>query len=352
MNKKPKFHKDFKLNGIKFSSIRSLLLYVKENERESHVFLKYWFNNEDFVIVQTSGSTGKPKQIKLLKKYMINSAIATGNYFNLKENTTALLCLSPNYIAGKMMLVRALVLGWDLTVILPTSNPLSENEQTYDFAAMVPMQVHHSLDDLHKVKQLIVGGGIVSKSLLAKLQSLKTKIFATYGMTETVTHIAIKKLNNCVVEGSNFETLPNVNISLDNRNCLVIDAPEISNQQIITNDLVDIVSKNSFKWLGRFDNIINSGGVKIIPEQVEEKLTKIIQQPFFITSLKDEVLGEKLILVIEGKIIQHIETNIKNLISLSKFEIPKEIFFIDKFLRTKTEKIDRSRTLNFLGNKN
>ncbi len=340
-----KLHNDFRLNGISFSSIESLINYTLKNEIASHPFLIELFNDKSFIEVKTSGSTGKPKNIQLLKNHLVNSAIATGNYFNLKENTSALLCLSPNYIAGKMMLVRSIVLGWHLTIIEPKSNPLNGNE-FYDFTAMVPLQVQSSLTNLHKIKQLIIGGGAVSDELQSKLQNLKTKIYATYGMTETVTHIAIKKLNHCKIE-SNFEVLSNIKISTDSRDCLVINAPKITNQTIITNDIVELISDNSFKWLGRFDNVINTGGIKVIPEEVEKKIAKIITTDFFISSIKDEKLGEKIILIVEGDEIQHSKLNIQNF-KISKFKKPKEIYFIPEFVRTSTNKINRKSTLKLL----
>jgi O-succinylbenzoic acid--CoA ligase len=341
-NNHKKIHNDFRLNGIEFTSIKSILLYTKENETDAYHFLKDWFNDTNFIRVKTSGSTGKPKQLKILKKHMINSAIATGKYFSLKEKTIALLCLSPNYIAGKMMLVRALVLGWALDIVAPKSNPLKGNKK-YHFSAMVPLQVQVSLENLNNIDQLIIGGGAVSNSLLEKLQPLKTKIFATYGMTETVTHIAVKKLNHCKTNNY-FEVLPKIKINQDERNCLVIKAPKITSKTIITNDIVKIINDKNFKWLGRYDNIINSGGIKIMPEQVENKLTKIIKMPFFVSSFSDDILGEKLVLIIEGKESPDLKSGIKNLDTLTKYEKPKTIFYLNKFVRTTTGKIDRNKT--------
>ena len=191
-----KFHKDFKLNNNSFQNNDDLLSYAKNLSTEIYSFLKNWFSSDSFLNVQTSGSTEKPKQIKLQKEFMINSAIATSKYFNLPAKTTALLCLSTNYIAGKMMMVRALNLGWHLDVINTNSNPLEEVSTRYDFSAMVPLQVENSLEKLQNIRKLIIGGGIVSNSLQNKLQSINTKVFATYGMTETITHIAVKKLNH------------------------------------------------------------------------------------------------------------------------------------------------------------
>ncbi|APZ47505.1 O-succinylbenzoic acid--CoA ligase [Polaribacter reichenbachii] len=342
-----KFHKNFKLNGVSFSSVDEILSFSKSVSDDIHLFLQNWFSDEKVIIVKTSGSTGTPKSIQLKKELMVNSAKATGNYFNLPQYTKALLCLPIVYIAGKMMLIRGITLGWHLDVIESTSNPLEKISKEYDFSAMVPLQVENSLSKLNLIKQLIVGGGVVSNTLQTKLQALNTKIFATYGMTETITHIAVKKLNNFSNQNSNlvenlyYETLPNVTIYRDERNCLVIEAPKVSEEIIFTNDVVQLISDKHFNWLGRFDNVINSGGVKLHLEKIEEKLSKIITNRFFVTGIYDEILGEKLVLIIEGN---KQEISLKNS-SLSKFEKPKEIYFIDNFKETETGKIQRKRTI-------
>lgn len=346
-------HKNFTLNGKSFISVNELLAFVRIHFSESYSFLFNWFSSNE-ISVQTSGSTGKPKEIKLKKAFMVNSALATGTYFNLKENTTALLCLSPDYIAGKMMFVRALTLGWQLDVVAPTSEV--KITKMYDFCAMVPMQLQNSLTEINKVKTLIVGGGVVSKELEVQLQKLSTQIFATYGMTETITHIAVKRLNDfCqaeLVSTSNYSVLPNVKIYIDSRNCLVIKAPKVSDELIITNDVVQLISDNQFEWLGRFDNVINSGGIKLHPEKIEEKLSDIIQQRFFVAGVPDEKLGEKLILVIEdvfsSAVEKSLQVKIKQLDSFSKFEIPKEIYFVEAFVETETKKIQRNKTLDLI----
>lgn len=340
------FHCAFKLQGKSFNSKEELIDFSKEISSEVTGFLMEWFNKESFVELKTSGSTGNPKIIQLQKKHMVNSAKATGDYFNLPEKTTALLCMSPNYIAGKMMLLRALSLGWHLDIVEPTSNPLKNLEKQYDFSAMVPLQLYNSLADIHKIRKLIVGGGTVSNELLNKIQEVKTAIFATYGMTETITHIAVKKLNiiSSGVE-SYYKTLPNIRISLDNRGCLIIDAPKISEEKVITNDLVELISEKEFKWLGRFDTIINSGGIKLIPEQIEEKLSAIIKNRFFVAGKRDKILGEKLILIFEGIKNDDVLNKVQYLSTLSKYETPKEIYFLEKFMETQTRKIDRTKTL-------
>lgn len=353
---KLQFHKSFKLQGASFKDVESLLTFSESISIDIFSFLKEWFNKESYVKVKTSGSTGTPKVIKLQKKHMINSAKATGDFFNLNENTTALLCMPSNFIAGKMMFVRALTLGWRLTFVQPSSNPLQFIEEEYDFCAMVPLQVNNSLKDLHKIKKLIVGGGVVSNELLNKLQSIKTEIFATYGMTETITHIAIKKLNklslkNIIddipisVENSLYKILPNIKITTDSRGCLVINAPKISNEIIITNDLVELVTKTEFKWLGRYDSIINSGGIKLIPEQIEEKLRAIISEPFFLAGIPDTVLGEKLVLVIKYQSIKVekfkslLFQKINELQTLLEYETPKEIYCVEHFIKHPQEKL-------------
>lgn len=351
-----KIHTNFSINGCQFESVEDLISYSESISDEVFLFLKDWFNADDFIVVQTSGSTGKPKAIKIKKEFMVNSALATGDFFNLKEGTTALLCLSPNYIAGKMMLVRALVLGCHLDVVNPSSHPLDGHHKMYDFCAMIPLQVQNSLLKLDRIKTLIVGGAPLDKNIEEKLQKLKIRVFATYGMTETLTHIAVKQLNNCRTNVTSsgvetpfkdsFKTLPNVSISKDARGCLVIKAPKISDKPIITNDLIDILDSQHFKWLGRYDTIINSGGIKIIPEMVEQKLTSILPFRFFITSLPDKKLGEKVTLVCEGKAQSLEKYQIEKV--LSKYENPKQLFFVDQFIETDTHKINRKATLKLI----
>ncbi|MDC9721448.1 MAG: AMP-binding protein [Urechidicola sp.] len=355
-----KLHSGFELNGTSFKNTQELLRFSESVSNSIHTFLKQFFDEADSVKLQTSGSTGTPKTIEIKKKSMVNSALATGSFFDLGKGTTVLLCMNPEFIAGKMMLVRALILGWKLDVVAPSLNPFKDVKKKYDFSAIVPLQVANSLDDLHKVKKLIIGGGVISKELENQLQELSTEFFATYGMTETVSHIAVRRITNYELRNTNYKVLPKINISKDNRNCLVINAPLITESEIVTNDLVEIISDSEFKWLGRYDNIINSGGIKLIPEQIEGKLSKIIDQRFFVAGIPDELLGEKLVLLVEiqsdkgskeqrGKVKKRkivISNAVRNLKTLDKYETPKEIYFIDKFVETATKKIQREKTLN------
>jgi len=353
-------HSSFKINKESYTHA-SLLQFIEEltasNEsylKDIGVFMTDWLNDNDYILVNTSGSTGSPKEIKLLKSHMRNSALATGSYFRLNENTKALLCLSAIYIAGKMMLVRAMVLGWDIHLVSPIANPLENLTVSYDFCAMVPLQVEASLNDLHKIEQLIIGGAPISGSLQEQIQIITTNCYATYGMTETITHVAVKKLNNfsSVIPNSSkeshYQILPNVSISKDIRDCLVIDAPKVSNNIIITNDIINIHSDTEFEWLGRYDNVINSGGVKLFPEQIEKKLSQLIKERFFVAGIPDEKLGEQLILVIESDVRQNLSKSEYQKCKFSKFEIPKTVFTLPKFIETSTGKIQRKQTLELL----
>ncbi len=352
-------HTDFKLNGNSFGSEIDLLHFTKKHLNSGFLFLSEWFDDSDFVTVSTSGSTGKPKPMKLKKEFMINSAKATGDFFDLKEGTTALLCLPIQYIAGKMILVRAMVLGWHIDVVESNSFPLKGIAKKYDFSAMVPLQLFNSLTEIGKIKKLIVGGGAVSNELQLKIMDLSTKMYATYGMTETITHIAIKPLNKSSMQGvmtgqslNSYTTLPNIKITTDNRNCLVIEAPRVAEGEVVTNDLVEIISNKQFKWLGRYDHIINSGGIKLIPEQIEEKLSAVIDCRFFVTGLPDDILGEKLVLILEiqnSKFeIENLKDKLKKLETLAKYEVPKKIYLVKWFVETETKKIHRKKTLDLV----
>jgi len=348
------FHPTFTFNGLEYENAEDLSIFAKrltqdgdEHEISIGAFITQWLDESDFVIVNTSGSTGKPKKVKLLKAQMINSAQATGTFFKLGEKNTALLCLSSNYIAGKMMLVRALTMGWNLHVVAPEKDAITQYDNDYDFVAMVPYQVLHSIDALDKVKKLIIGGGPISHELEEKLQNVSTEVFATYGMTETITHVAVRRLNG-PARAEEFSGLPNVRFSTDERGCLVVNAPHVATELVVTNDVVELHSATRFSWLGRFDNVVNSGGVKIFPEQVEKKLAPHIDIPFIIASEADDALGELVILILEHD-GQNPLTNYSGAFDyLSKFERPKKVYTLSKFPYTETSKIKRADVLRVM----
>lgn len=336
-------HNYFKLDGYHLNAAdlcRIGYSFIKEGdiyERAIGEFFLDWFDHKDYMEMTTSGTTGLPKLIRLEKKAMIQSALATGDFFNLEPGNKALLCLPTQFIAGKMMLVRSLILGLELDIALPSTEPLAHNNKHYDFAAMVPLQVQNSLEKLTNIKKLIIGGAKTDSDLIEKLLPIKSEIYETYGMTETITHIAAKKIGETA-----YTILPNVRIEKDDRGCLVIYVAAISEEPIVTNDLVDLINENQFVFLGRIDNVINSGGVKLIPEQIEAKLTGLINNRFFVTGVPDTVLGEKLILVIEGEKYDFSDDFFD---VLGKFEKPKEIVFVPKFKENENGKLLRKSSL-------
>ena len=300
-----------------------------------YTFILEWLSSDDYVLAHTSGSTGKPKEIKLLKKQMIASAHKTVNYFDLNKNKTTLLCLSANYIAGKMMLVRAFVGGFNLILSEPTGNPLKNLSHSIDFAAMVPLQVFNSVPDFNnRVKTVIVGGGAVSLALKNQMLKLHTQFYETYGMTETVSHVAIRRVQE---QDAYFKAMPDVKFALDDRGCLKIIASDVCKNDLITNDIVLLKGTTEFQFLGRYDHVINTGGVKIIPEEVEAKLSGLLDIPFVISSVPDIKLGEKVVLVIEKEEVP------KNLDfqCLNKYEVPRQIIAVPEFPLTDTGKIKR-----------
>ncbi len=353
---KVKIHRSFCINGRKLS-IQDLVelsySYIKEGaefEKSIGQFLLDWVDNFPTLEVKTSGSTGKPKTILLKKEYMVNSALATGGYFGLSANDSAVLCLPASYIAGKMMLVRAMVLGLDLHIIPPISNLVLEKNRSFDFGAMVPLQVMNSLPLVSKIKILLIGGASVSAALRSKLADGENSIYETYGMTETITHIAARPLNNLKGTDSGgeipFQTLPNIKFSQDKRGCLVIDAPKVTDEIVVTNDVVELVSDTEFRWMGRFDNVINSGGVKLHPERIEQILSGYLTMPFFVTGMEDESLGQKLVLLVEGKLsLDTVQTVLDSVTELHTYQRPKQILGTDQFQRTLSGKIERKKTL-------
>lgn len=345
-----KVHLKFKLDNVSYNFddlMEVAYSYVKEGlpyQQELGLFLLDWLDNKDYVVVQTSGSTGKPKKLKIKKQAMVNSAIATGDFFNLTPGKKVLHCLPSNFIAGKMMIIRALVLGLELDMVEATSLPQIDYEKDYEFCAFTPMQLKNFAKYLKSIKTVIVGGGRVSNHIKSLVKDKKPNVYETYGMTETVSHIAIRKLNNFTndVSDTYFKVMPDISISVDHRSCLVIDAPKLSDLRIVTNDIVKLHSETQFEWLGRFDNVINTGGIKVYPEMIEEKLQDKIPEQFFITSQEDDTLGDRVVMLIEGS-SRTLDDALFD--GLDKFEKPKKVFFVNKFKVTASGKIHRAKTL-------
>lgn len=342
---------------INFNNLNiNQLSFETEFEQKIKKFLEEWFSESETVKVQTSGSTGIPKVFDIEKKKMINSAEMTCNFLELKEGNTALICLPVEYISGKMMIVRSMVKKLRLITVDPSTKPLQHINDEVDFCAMTPLQVENSLDKLHLIKNLIIGGAAVSESLKTKItQTLQfsnspTRIFETYGMSETLSHIALKQIFPLAEDY--FTVFENVTISKDERGCLKIFAPNLNAEVLQTNDLVEIKFDNKqFRFLGRIDNIINSGGAKIFPEQLESLVKKKIPNEVVFLGLNDESLGQKLILVIEGKESENLIEKISAMPFEKNFHKPKEIIFIGKIPRTPNGKINRIELTKIIGNK-
>ena len=338
-------HNRFKLNGIHITREEMFYVaycFIKEGKPfEQHIgtFLLDWFDEKPYIELKTSGTTGTAKVIRIQKQAMLDSALATGDYFGIGPGNTILHCLPTNYVAGKMVWVRSFILGLEMKFVEPTSDPLKNVDETFDFCAMVPLQAKNSLAKLKqkKIKKLIIGGASIHKALEQELEKLPIEVYETYGMTETITHIAAKKIGEDA-----FSVMANVTVSTDDRQCLVIKAKNISTEEIVTNDIVRLISDSQFAWEGRYDNIINSGGIKLMPEQIESKLSTLIPRRYFVYGQPDETLGEKLVLYVEGEPME-IDPSVFDV--LNKFEKPKEIVFIPNFKETVTGKIIRTESI-------
>jgi len=336
---------------LDFSKNINIKSLFPENEFEEKVisFLQNWFYDSETVSVQTSGSTGIPKVFEIEKSRMLQSAKMTCDFLGLKEGDSALLCLPVQYISGKMMLVRAIERKLKIIISEPSSAPeISENVQ---FCAMTPLQVQNSLYKIHLIKNLIIGGAAVSENLKSQLTSntqhpTSNKIFETYGMSETLSHIALKQISPNKEEY--FTVLDNVEIFADERNCLKIFASKLNPELLQTNDIVELLNEKQFRFLGRFDNVINSGGVKIFAEELENLFKKHIDRDLIFLGKPDETLSEKLVLVIEGKEEENLKSKIYNLEFPSKFHIPKEIIFLEKFPRAENGKVLRREILKLI----
>jgi len=309
-------------------------------------FLENWFDPTDFMMAQTSGSTGTPKPIRLTKQNMRKSAQMTCKYLRLQKGDIALLAMPVNYIAGKLMLVRAAEIGLKLICVEPTAHlhwsTFEEVTDTIDFTALTPMQVETSIDFVSHCKKVIIGGAPLSDYVKELLYPMSNEVYETYAMTETITHIAFKQVRNLQYQTVKqyFEAFDEVNIKQDERGCLVIETP-FDDLEVMTNDIVELIGEKGFQWIGRVDNVINSGGIKLYPEQIEELLKPFIPGSFIITSKPDERLGNRLVLVIEGE-AKEIDLSEA---PLTKYQQPKEVIFAPQFPRTESGKIQRNKIL-------
>ena len=310
-------------------------------------FLSEWQNDSPYVHVQTSGSTGAPKPMLVEKRRMLASARITCDFLHLQPGDTALLCMSLDYIAGKMMVVRSLERGLKLIEVEPSGHPLSTIHYKLDFAAMVPLQVYNSLqvpeerERLMQIRHLIIGGGAIDDEMAAQLKSFPHAVWSTYGMTETLSHIALRRLSG--PEASEWYTpFPSVKVSLSDEGCLVIDAPEVCAERLVTNDIADLSPgpgpSDRFRILGRKDNVICSGGIKIQAEELERQLRPHLRVSYLISKRPDAKFGEVVVLLTEGSVDEARQVCER---VLPKFHQPRAYMHVDQIPLTATGKPQR-----------
>lgn len=333
-------------------------------------FLQEWNSPSETLLVHTSGSTGKPKPMWVEKQRMLNSAHITCDFLGLRPGDSALLCMSLDYIAGKMMVVRSIERKLRLFSVKPSGHPLSDESLTkmvkmdFDFVAMVPMQVYNTLqvpqerERLSRIKHLIIGGGAIDDALAEELRSLPGAVWSTYGMTETLSHIALRRLNG--EEASEwYQPFDSVGVSLNSDGCLVIDAPLVCSEPLVTNDIAEIKQQETsshssdassslktssphvlFRIKGRKDNVICSGGIKIQIEEVENLLRQHLDAPFLLAKKKDEKFGEIAVLVTESGDLEGVEAICRQV--LPKYWVPRQYLHFDQLPMTETGKPKRA----------
>lgn len=316
-------------------------LFVDQESMDD--FLAEWNSSKNTIALLTSGSTGTKKHIQAEKKYLEASVQMTGQFFKFNKDTTALHCLPITFIAGKMMLLRIVAFQMQAYFCSP-SHPLEYPEDLeIDFAAMTPYQYQKSLAQdekkLTKIKTVLLGGAGISRALEEKIATLPHQVYHSYGMTETFSHVALRKVG----EEKHFTALDDILFSTNTEGALVIHAPKLGHENLVTQDLVELLNDRQFRFRGRLDFVINSGGIKMHPEELEEKIAHLVPGlNYFFAGVSDDLLGEKLVLFVENEfmnLVEHLN------VCLSRFERPKNIIFCDQFSYTDTGKLDRIKTI-------
>ncbi|WP_276496345.1 AMP-binding protein [Pontibacter litorisediminis] len=363
--------KHLSLNGKKFyyDEIASYSFRdsIPLNGYESKMleFCRDWLNGVQEFPIQTSGSTGVPKTISLTRKQLEASARRTIKLLQLQAGDCTLVCLNTEYIAGMMMLVRGFEADLQMIIVEPLGNPLTQvsPNENIAFGSFVPMQLQtilletpERLEQLNHMKGILVGGAPVTPTQQRELQQVQAPIYHTYGMTETASHIALRKLNGYDA-ADYYDVLDEIEVGLDKRGCLTIRGDVTNNELLVTNDIVELLTPTRFRWIGRADNTINTGGVKVQIEKIELAIAEAFADDadsprFFIAPQPDEVLGDKIVLVLEGaKQGEEEEQQLFGRLRhrLKKFEMPKEVYYSPAFSETATGKVSRQRTLQKLG---
>ena len=327
---------------------------LPEFAQVAFAFCRDWMTGQETFTQQTSGSTGAPKLQVLSRTQMEASAAATGAFFGATTSGHLLCCLNPSFIAGKMMLVRAMVWDCPITLVEPSANPLLGLEEQFSFVALVPLQVEASLAEeksrklLQSIPHVLIGGAALPHKIQQVLVQQGIRAWQSFGMTETVSHIALAKIEEGELV---YQALPGVAIGINELDCLWIQSPMSGTERIQTNDSIELRSKNTFTWLGRADFVVNSGGIKLFPEQLEGRIAPLLEETcpgcaYFLFGEKDSRLGEQLVLYVEGageeKKRVTLEAGLGQI--LGKYEVPKKIYFKASFAYTPTRKINRQTT--------
>lgn len=320
---------------------------------ETQRFIEEWENDSEYVIAHTSGSTGIPKEIRLLKSDMRKSAHATIKFFEITPESLLYLPLSADYIAGKMQIVRAIEAGCSLISVTPSNHPLSSFNQSsissigrpIDLLPIVPSQIPGLLSsDLHHmVRNLIIGGAPIHPATEKSIIESHINAYATYGMTETCSHVALRRLGE-----KSFHALPGIEFDTDDRDCLVITSPAMSFSTLITNDIVKLSDSHTFRWLGRYDNVINTGGIKIYPEELERIIAPLFPDGtlFYITSRPSALWGEEIVLVTDSPTLpDNLMPRLRSI--LPKHSVPKDVIQVPKIPFTSSKKIIRNKNLHY-----
>ncbi|MES2589150.1 MAG: AMP-binding protein [Bacteroidota bacterium] len=332
-----------KLNIFKIEFLTKDKLVIQQ----VNAFIDSWNDSNDFILTKTSGSTGLPKEIKLEKKFMLESAKLTGKYFEFKKNERIVLSLSAETIGGKMQILRAMIHEMEIFITDNSRNPLKDLELKADFISLVPLQVEviitENKDKLLSIKNILIGGAKINSDLEEKIKNIKTNFFESYGMTETLSHVALRRISSD--RNENFKALNGISFSqIDS--CLVIHAPIIGVEKLLTNDVVELISSSEFSLKGRKDFVINSGGYKFHPEILENKIAKIMKESFFIIGEKNAEFGEIVTFYLQSNYSKEreIELNLIFKTTFEKYEIPKRIYFVNEFSQTESGKINRLKT--------
>lgn len=352
-------HRSLSINGkhYKETELKEWCLensLMNDYRKDTADFISNWLSDDENIKIKTSGTTGRPVTLWVEKNSMLHSAGQTLRFFNLIKGKTLLSALPVKFIGGKMLWVRAILGKLNVATVKPSINPLEDLDSnvSIDFAAFTPHQLHYILenpysrDRLESVPQVIIGGAPMGFQLEDQIKNLGNTIYHTYGMTETLSHIALRKVNVKDPDDRYQLISKAIKIKTDSRSCLVIEADYLKDP-VITNDIVKIKEDGKFNWMGRYDNVINSGGIKLMPESIEKRLAPYIPFNFFVAGMEDDILGQKLVLCIEGKEEPYDLKALNGFVGrvIQQYEIPKEIIYYTSFIYASNNKIDRAATL-------